>query len=321
MRISLYNISMRTKRFFLLLILGLFLAAMPAGSVGAQNGDELRFPNGFSIKGEFLKFYRSAPSPALLLGDPISRELEKPGKRVQYFERGRLELVNTDKGLKVQLSNLGEMLYTDAGVLADVPTNSPTCRFFSERGHSVCYKFMQFYDENNGTVYFGQPVTEAQYREGAVVQYFEYARFEWRPNLPADLQVGLTDLGRQAMRVYEGTDAPFSSSLINNQQNKIQVRAFISQALVASSTPNTLYVVVSDPGQNYKAVAGALVNISLVDSTGKRSFKAETTNADGIAQVSLPGLDLRPKEVVQVHVSVEFGNQVEEASTWYRIWY
>lgn len=62
----------------------------------------------------------------------------------------------------------------------------------------MCYKLLQFYDANNGPFYFGEPISEAELRDGRIVQYFENARFEWRPNQPSDLQIGLTDLGRVA---------------------------------------------------------------------------------------------------------------------------
>ena len=172
---------MRTLRNLTLLIFLVLSMLLSVHSAEAQSGAEERFPNGFVVRGEFLKFYRAAPDPWLLFGNPISDEIESNGKRLQYFERARFELVNTSKGLKLQLTNLGQLLYDEKqAVPANIPTNSPTCRFFPKYGRSVCYKLLQFYDANNGPVYFGEPISNAELRDGRIVQYFENARLGGR---------------------------------------------------------------------------------------------------------------------------------------------
>lgn len=318
---------MRTLRFFLALLMGLLLMGLAVNSVGAQTNDEQRFPNGYVVKGEFLRFYRSAPDPDLYFGSPINNEeIDSFGRRVQYFERARFELINTEKGPKVQLSNLGALLYDAKGGAEEVPAKSSTCRLFppakNQKEHNVCYKFLQFYDANGGTTYFGLPITEAFYRDGYVVQYFENARFEWRPNLPSDLQVGLADLGRQAMQKYTGMVARFSSNLIDRKSGEtinFQAKVFVSQALVAPNLSNTIYVVVQDPV--LAPLQGATVNLSIVYANMKRSFPAVVTTKDGIARIEIPGLDLKPKQMVQVQATVEYNGKSISASSWFRIWY
>jgi hypothetical protein len=307
--------------------MGLLLMGLAVSSVGAQNGDEQRFPNGYVVKGEFLRFYRSAPDPELVFGNPINNEeMDGFGKRVQYFDRARFELVTTDKGPKVQLANLGSLLYEIKEVTEEVPAKSSTCRQFTaarnQKEHNVCYKFLQFYDANAGSTYFGLPITEAFYREGYVVQYFENARFEWRPNLPSDLQVGLADLGRQAMQKYTLNPVKYSSNLIDRKSGEavnFQAKVFVSQALVAPSVGNTIFVVVQDPA--LAAVQGATVNLSLTYSNMKRNFPAVVTTKDGIARIEIPGLDLKPKQMVQVQANVEYNGKTISASSWFRIWY
>lgn len=304
----------------------MLLVGMAVSSVSAQNSDELRFPNGYVVKGEFLRFYRSAPDPDLFFGNPISDEMDTFGKRVQYFERARLELVNTDQGPKVQLANLGSLSVDEKGVSEEIPANSSTCRLFpvakGQKEHSVCYKFLQFYDANDGLTYFGLPITEAQYRNGYVVQYFEYARFEWRPNLPSDMQVGLTDLGRLAMQTITGVVPRVESNLIDLKSGEtvnFQAKVFVSQALVAPNVGNTVYVVVQNPALG--PVQGATVNLSIIYGNNKRTFPSKVTTKDGVAWFDLPGLDLKPKEMVQVQASVEYNRKTIKSATWFRIWY
>lgn len=312
---------MRIWRNLFLLAVIACLSAWLVYTAQAQSGDEQQFPNGYTIKGEFFRFYHAAPDPELLFGEPISDEMIINGKRMQYFDRARFELTNTDKGPKIQLSNLGWMLYDDKqSTPANVPTNSPTCRYFPRKGYSVCYKLLQFYEANNGPVYFGDPISDAETRDGRVVQYFENARFEWRPNLPPDLQIGLTDLGRLAMQKYLGI-SPRREPLIvfGSEAPTFQVKAFVSQALVQPRAENSMFVVVQD--LMLKPVAGAAVQVNMLLPTGSRELASVETNSDGFARITLPGVDLAPKEMVQIQVQVTYAGKTVPAATWYRVWY
>jgi N-acetyl-anhydromuramyl-L-alanine amidase AmpD len=58
------------------------------------------------------------------------------------------------------------------------------CRFFDDTRHNVCNRFRAFWEsyEDRALMTFGYPLSEAfSNGEGVVVQYFERARFEWRP--------------------------------------------------------------------------------------------------------------------------------------------
>jgi len=314
---------MRALRTIALITFLTLFALLSVHTADAQTGDEERFPNGLVVRGEFLKFYRAAPDPWLLFGNPISNEIETNGKRVQYFDRAVMELSNNAKPSKVNLANLGSLLYDgERAVTANIPTNSPTCRFFPKNGHSVCYKLLQFYDANNGPFYFGEPISDAELHDGRIVQYFDNARFEWRPNLPSDLQIGLTDLGRVAMPIYIGINPKPALEQIGRKPLTVtdfQVNAFVKQALVPASQGNTLYVVVQN--QVYKPVAGAKVRVHVIFQGGSLDYVLQDTNADGIAILMLPAIGLSPKQIVQLQVTVEYQKTNGTANTWYRIWY
>ena len=184
--------------------------------------------------------------------------------------------------------------------------------------------FLRFFEEHQGSTFFGEPVSDALIQEGMVVQYFQNARFEWRPNLPAGMQVRLTDLGYLALRLYQGQYTGMQSNLIDHRletPSDLHVRAFVSQALVSANTPNTLYVVVQDASKNYHPIENALVSISVINSFGKQLFDFQVTSRDGVVQMTIPGYNLRPREPVQIIVTVEADQQTEQTSTWYRIWY
>ena len=123
------------------------------------------------------------------------------------------------------------------------------------------------------------------FRERQYVQYFEYARFEFRFNMPSDMKVGLTNIGRLAMKKYYGPSAiPSSNSpIIQVSATDIQARAYVSHALVAPGATNTLFVVVRLP--DYKAVANAQVNASILIGDKITRLPVVSTDADGIAKI------------------------------------
>ena len=296
------------------------MVVMAVRTAEAQSGDGERFPNGYIVKGDFLRLYHSVADPYLLFGNPISNELSGTnGLPMQYFDRARFETSTSEKGTKVIISPLGYMLYEqDKAVASDVPTSSPTCRFFPKYGgHSVCYKFLQFYDANNGPEYFGDPISDPELRDGRIVQYFYQARMEYRPNQPSEMMIGLTNLGRLAMQKYTGVAPKIVSSLINEPD--VQAKAFVSQALVPPKTSNQLFVVVQN--RAFKAISGAKVHVTLIFPKDKREFAEIITNEDGIATMSIAGKELDPKEIIQIQATVEAGQTKVLANTYFRIWY
>jgi len=71
-------------------------------------------------------------------------------------------------------------------------------QYFPETGHNVVGDFYAFYQGiPDATLVFGYPVTEEFVNlQGIRVQYFQRARLEWRPEMPAGQQVLLTSLGQ-----------------------------------------------------------------------------------------------------------------------------
>jgi hypothetical protein len=301
--ICLYNISMRIFRNLFLIAIVTLSIGFVVHSAEAQSGDVERFPGGFVIKGDFLRF-------------PISNEIEVNGKRIQYFDRARFELAMNDKNARVQLANLGWILFDETHAIpANMPTTSPTCRYFPKRGHNVCYNFLQFYDANNGAVFFGEPISEVLMRDGRMVQYFENSRLEYRPN-SGDQIIGLTNLGRLAMQKYYDPMPKFRSDIINTPD--VQVKAYVSQALIPAKTDNTVFVVQS---QAFKPYAGAKVHITTIFPNDKREFADIVTDADGIATLTVTGREMNPKEIVQIQVAVEAAQTKVSTNTYFRIWY
>jgi hypothetical protein len=71
-------------------------------------------------------------------------------------------------------------------------------QYFPETGHRLTGEFYNaYYNVRNPLLLFGYPITEAYLDEttGRVVQYFQRARFELHPELPAGQRVVLSDVG------------------------------------------------------------------------------------------------------------------------------
>ena len=68
-------------------------------------------------------------------------------------------------------------------VNASIAQEGPTCGTF-DNGFSVCYAFLQFYDANNGSLFFGNPISFVEVIDGRYVQYFDNVRMEWWPDRP-----------------------------------------------------------------------------------------------------------------------------------------
>lgn len=78
-----------------------------------------------------------------------------------------------------------------------VQAQSSGGEYFKETGHYVSGDFLDYYRSvPNATALFGYPITEAFVKNGRTIQYFQRARFELYPELPAGQRVKLTPIGK-----------------------------------------------------------------------------------------------------------------------------
>ncbi len=286
------------------------------------------FIQGHLVQGEFLKFYRSASDPLLVFGYPITDEFIDPdsGLTTQYFDRARFELVSTNSGPMVQLAPLGVHLHTDDAPLAPIPTNSSACRYFQATGKSVCYAFLQFYDGNDGPVFFGNPISDVEIRDGRYVQYFERARMEWQPDNPTDQHVALTDLGTIEFYARDIQPVSLTSNNIDSPDlpgniTKLQVSAFVDQALLPAYSQQTVYIIVQD--QNLHPVQGANISLKVYDPerTQPQPLTPFITTENGLSSEQFSIGDIPEKELVRVDVTVNYEGLTASTSTWFRVWW
>ena len=293
----------------------------------AQDGGGRYFnETGQWVNGEFLDFYQSFPNAAFLFGAPISSEFNDPenGVRIQYFQRTRFEYhPENSPGERVALTMLGSLLY-EAGEPAPVPAFSPACEAVESNpigGYRICYSFLDFYKEHGGLEQFGYPISELEYHNERMVQYFEYARIEWYPEYRPGLQITLGDLGLLDFK-QRGLDPAFlepQPGLIEAPLLNLRTKAFVEKAAVAAGEDQTLFVTVHD--QNLRPVAGAQVSytVKFSDGTVLRDLM-EPTNDQGISSNSFPVL-AEGRDIAEVIITVSNGSLMEIVRTSFRVWW
>lgn len=295
----------------------------------AETSGSLWFPwTRHFVQDDFLKFYQNAPDPLTLFGYPITDAfVDQTGHLTQYFQRARFDLLMTEKGPVVVLANLGWMLYDDNGAPPNFAASGPTCRLFPSTGKNVCYAFLQFYDSFHGETFFGDPISNAELRDGRIVQYFEKVRLEYLKNLPEGHRVILTMLGQAAYNIYV-KDPRFTNQTsglnaipIPKVIDSLTSRAYVRRALVSRGMTQTAFLIVQD--QNLRPVKGAQASITIVYPDGSKYTdpKLGKTGTDGVFRYELPVPDLAPLQVVTLEISVELQGLKAKTVTWFRIWY
>ncbi|MFV9504977.1 MAG: class F sortase [Oscillochloridaceae bacterium umkhey_bin13] len=168
---------------------------------------------GYCISGEIRQLWeRSGGLP--VFGYPITplqeEVIEGRTVQVQWFERARLELhPELAWPYRVQLGRVGVELLGRQGRPIELNPNGtpqPGCRFFPETGRNLCGELLTAwratgldldgrsgFSEAENLALFGLPLSDAQEEmiEGRpyLVQWFERARLELHPELPAGRRV------------------------------------------------------------------------------------------------------------------------------------
>jgi hypothetical protein len=207
-----------------LTLAALLVLAIPAFGTQASyaQGDSRTFPEtGKTVRATFLKYWTEHGGLAQQ-GFPITNEQQEvsdtDGKTytVQYFERAVFEEHPEFAGTsnEVLLSLLGVFLYHQkypGGAPGQTPSSAANVRTFTETGHKVGGKFLDYWNTHGALAQQGFPIsdefTEVSDLDGKsyLVQYFERAVFEEHPefaNTPNE--VLLSQLGTFRLRAKQG---------------------------------------------------------------------------------------------------------------------
>jgi hypothetical protein len=314
----------------------IFLLVLSAASVwgwrhsSAQSGmGEYFKQTGHNVLGLFLVKYRSVSNPLQLYGYPITEEFpdKNTGNKVQYFQKARFELV----GDQVQISPLGTFMYQPGQPQASFG-ESAACRVVAPTAFTVCYTFLDFFDQYGGANQFGLPISNAEQHDDRIVQYFERARFEWRPDRPSGQYVVLTDLGAQYFYSHGENQAnrlPAPDANIYTRPGEtpveegilsLRVRAYPKKAVASQQGVQSVYVIVQD--QRLLPVEGAQVTllVTLPGGDQYRYIVPVLTNERGIVQFQFP-YKADTTGPVQIFVTANYQNLKSQTTTSFRSWW
>jgi hypothetical protein len=315
----------RVLKYFLIAFLLVLLAMGVSTIVRAQGSGSHFFPEtGHYVKGAFLDYFQSAPDPLALFGYPITEQFqdEVTGVTVQYFQLARFEM---DAQNKVWLSPLGRLLYEE-NKNPTVQIYSKDCRFFAQTSKSVCLGFLSYYDQMQGEVFFGAPISNAEVLDERQVQYFENARIEWRPDDEAGPIMGLSEVGSIYLKMRP---APLEAinyngaHILESDPGKLVVRAFVERSLLPGHSTQQVYIIVQD--ENLHPVVDAAVDIIVMPPPGYTDpippMGAQLTNSDGLSRAAFSINKITPNQVFKIVVTATHGIYQATTTTWFRSWW
>ena len=309
---------MKFLRSFLevVIVLSLLLGVIP---VQAQDADSHFFDQTrHNVRGAFWRYYQDVKDANTVLGYPITEEFtNSAGILVQYFQRARLETQNGS----VYITPLGTLTYK-TGVQLNI-NNPMACQKY-QTGFSVCFAFLDFFDDHGGLAFFGYPISPFEYQDNIIVQYFQNGRLEWHPSNPDGQRVVTGNLGSAYFNTVGEDPARLAgveplTAGVTTQVLSLNVRAFPWKAVTYSTDKQLVFVVVQD--QTLQPVPGAIGEAKVKWTTGEVSTLKILTGENGIATLSLPVNNQVYGGLVTVEVNVTHGTLTGHTKTSFRIWY
>ena len=319
---------MRIKYKLIWLALISFMLVGFGNVVQAQPQDfEFFEETGYYVRGEFWSYYQQFDDALIVFGYPITDEFTDPetGGKVQYFQKARFELVQ-DPENPVRLFDLGQILYTPEGGM-ELPqvNNSSNCRTF-QTGFHVCMGFLSFYDTHNGLAVLGDPISNAEFRDGLYVQYFDNARLEFRSLLPPGQKIGLSDLGKIYFDKYvratynEEDDEGDAIPLPPSPPLKLYALANVDHPLLPQNSSQVINVIVLD--QNQEPIVGADIDVIFKLDEWENTINLPPSDENGISRAYIEIGNLPLMKIVEIEVIARHENALEtRAKTWFRLWW
>ncbi len=143
-----------------------------------------------AVKSAFESAWRRGGGLATF-GPPIAAARRVDGELRQPFLA--VEMIEGDDG--VRLAPLGRELGLAEPPVPPIPGQQHA--YFEETGHTLYAGFAVLYNEMGGAEQLGPPISEAAFREGQIVQYFENAGL-YRPENASPSETRLMALGLTA---------------------------------------------------------------------------------------------------------------------------
>jgi hypothetical protein len=307
---------------------GLTAFKLPSAPQQAANPPQYFPDTGHMVDEPFINYFAATGGTAQY-GLPITDEYVDPTTRllVQYFQNARLEWHpgNPDP-YKVQLGLLGTELgkQTAPVPISKIPApNDPTCQYFVETGHSICFGFLNYWLNNGGLDRFGYPIGDYTIENDVMVQYFQRARLEWHPG-GSGPHFQLAPLGAIYFKA-----AGFDPTLLDpglgggahlGQVTTLHARASVFKPVAVTNDSQTSFVFVTD--QFGRPVSRVAVTLIVYFPQGPQSFTLPPTNAGGTSFQGFALPKLAPGTIVPMAYVLSYPGLADAVTrTSCMIWY
>jgi len=324
------DVLKNAKAFLALATLMVLLFPQPGLAQG--EGNYRYFPEtGHSVSGDFLTFFDTWGGIEIF-GYPLTEPFVEKNVTVQYFQKARLEAhPENPEPYKVQLGLLGDELnYRQPAVVAP-RFASRRQLYFPETGHTVSYAFLDYFKSKGGIDIFGYPITEMQFEDGSIVQYFQRLKMQWHPeDRTAPVQIG--NLGELYVSIYRDRIPPEAFQVPSSPRpgpsptvaNITNIRAVVSlrYSVMGKQGNQTVSVLVTD--NNGTPLANAKVYIRFL---GPNSTPLSppgttwTTDARGFVRVSIPVTGGQTGQQVIVQADVTYGTLTATGQNVFLLWW
>jgi len=300
----------------------------------AQSGDAHKYYNetGHNLDEPFFHFFNATGGLARY-GYPTTEAYVDPqtGLLVQYFQKARIEWhPGNPEPYRIQLGLLGDELgkrEPPIPVTQVPPASDPNCRYFPETSHTVCLKFLDYWNTTGGLDMFGYPITEYKIENGRIVQYFQRARMEWHPEKPAGQRIQLAPLG-DIYYYYAQLDLARRGATVDSagpsgvrpSVTALRPRATVLNPIIARNRSQSGMVHVYD--QFDKPLASAAVTLIVHFPAGDQALILAPTNANGATAFAFGVGQDRPGTIVSLEFIVTYpGLALASTRTSYMVWF
>ncbi len=230
---------------------------------------------------------------------------------------------------RVFISHLGNLSYEiNRGQPLPFQKNTPACVEYppsgpEPRGHYVCYAFLEFFEAHGGVSQFGFPISDFKLEDERIVQYFNWTKFSWHPELDSGQRVQIADLGKIYFynQRYDTNylDPFFDDDGVPSDIIMLKTRAFTEKALISEGISQTINVIVQN--QALQPVEGASVSFTLSLPNGvEENFVMDPTDANGITKLTFQ-VPTQAIGVAELSVFTTYLDFEAETKTSFRIWY
>ncbi len=260
-------------------------------------------------------------------GYPITRSYIENGLLVQYFQNVRMEHhPYNPEPYKIQLGLLGEELGKRQPPIPvnQIPAPSdPSCLYFPQFGHAVCYSFLKYYNEHGQLDRFGYPISSMFVEKDRLVQWFQRARLEFYPGRPEGQRVSVAPLGRiyrDEKKLNPADEIPETGgNSLSVAVVQLRARATVADSVVKRGATQAVYVTVTN--QLNQPLQGALVTATIHYPTGPQSLPLPPTDSRGTTTLSFNAGRFPPGTVVAIEVQASYQGLTTKVPTSYLLWF